>query len=293
MKLKAFGKINLGLRILRKREDGYHDIQTVLHLINCYDEIELKKRKDSAIIIQCNDPAIPTDESNLCHKAVIALREKVGIQEGVEIILNKGIAAGAGLGGGSSNAATVIKGLVEFWDLDVCQNDLFSIMSSIGSDTSFFLSGQTTFATGRGETLEAMDLSIPYWIVVVTPPIHISTSWAYNQFNPENSKSGNDNLRIALFNHLHDEHYLRNVVVNDFEKIVFQSNPEIASLKEQFWESGAFFALMNGSGSSVYGFFKDGKQAEGFIDRFSFPPYRVSLTEPYFKPEPDHFLIKH
>lgn len=292
MILKAFGKINLGLRILRKRDDGYHDIETVFHLINCFDEIELKKRKDGKIIVASDNVEVPTDAANLCVKAATSLQDLTGARKGVEIHLKKGIPVGAGLGGGSTDAASVVKGLVDLWDLDVSLDDLNSILEKIGSDATFFLNGRSAFATGRGEILEPLELSFPYWIVVVTPPIHVSTAWAYKNYHSPRIASPNGSLRHALLEYLHDEHHLNKALVNDFEPLVFQNYPEIAELKKQFFEVGANFALMSGSGSSVYGLFLDGAQAQSFAASFE-PPYRVSLTEPFFKPEPDHFLTKH
>ncbi|MBI4811284.1 MAG: 4-(cytidine 5'-diphospho)-2-C-methyl-D-erythritol kinase [Ignavibacteriales bacterium] len=187
MTLKAYAKINLGLRILRKRDDGYHDIDTVFHRVDLYDEIYLEP--SSTIKVFSNESNLPTDEGNLCIRAAQLLREYSGIEKGVNISLTKNIPIGAGLGGGSSDAAATLIGLTKFWEVDVSQIDLYKLALQLGSDVPYFLKFGTAHATGRGEILDYFDINIPHWIVIVYPNIHISTAWAYqeihnSQFSP-------------------------------------------------------------------------------------------------------------
>src|SRR5437867_6634005 len=175
--IRAYAKINLGLRILRKREDGYHEIETVFHRVNIFDEIRLSP--STGISLTCNDPDIPVNDDNLCMRAASALRDKYAVGKGVHIELKKTIPAGAGLGGGSSDAASTLLGLNQLWKLHLDRENLEPLALRIGSDIPYFLHEGSAYATGRGEKLEDIGIDIPCWIVLVYPKIQISTAWAY------------------------------------------------------------------------------------------------------------------
>ena len=177
--IRAYAKINLGLRILRKRADGYHDIETIFYRIQPYDEIVLELSHGISLV--CNNSELPTDEGNLCVRAAGMLQQHYDIIERVHISLKKSIPVGAGLGGGSSDAASVLTGLVELWKLPASENDLRSFAVQLGSDVPYFLEPGTAYGTGRGEKLDYFDFDFPYWIVLVYPNIHISTAWAYRE----------------------------------------------------------------------------------------------------------------
>jgi len=279
MKLRAYAKINIGLTVLGKRSDGYHDLETIFHEINCFDEIELEQH--SKVAMTADSILVPVDGSNLCLIAANLMQKEKHVRQGVMIHLKKNIPIGAGLGGGSSDAAAVLCGLNNFWELKLSNTQLRVLAAQIGSDVPFFIDGGTACATGRGEILESCSLALPYWIAVVTPLVHISTSWAYRQLKPKgNAKSGE--WQSKLIKQIANPQKIESLVQNDFEQPVFQTYPELQRIKKQLNEMGAVFSLMSGSGSSIYGFFESDAKALAALS--SFPKnYQTSMTEPSFK----------
>ncbi|MCI0705978.1 MAG: 4-(cytidine 5'-diphospho)-2-C-methyl-D-erythritol kinase [Ignavibacteriae bacterium] len=283
MTLRAYAKINLGLQILGKRPDGYHDIETVFHQINIADEIEVT-HGSHGVRLHSDSRDIPSDQSNLCVKAALLLQQITGMQRGADIVLRKRIPIGAGLGGGSSDAAATLIGLTRLWGLDISNDELRTLSLSLGADVPFFIDGGTAYATGKGERLEPIELEVPYWILTVTPAVHVSTSWAYGKLEL-NHHLRHENLRTLVATRIHEPRVMLNKLRNDFEPLVFRYYPEVMQAKERVVRGGADFALMSGSGSSVFGLFSDGSYAKELADALV-NDYRVSLTEPYFKPEP-------
>jgi 4-diphosphocytidyl-2-C-methyl-D-erythritol kinase len=277
MTVRAYAKINLGLRILRKRPDGYHDIETIFHQIDNYDTIEFT-RTEGDIALESNSATLPTDSANLCVKAAQLLQNISHVKEGVKISLTKNIPVGAGLGGGSSDAAATLKGLVKLWGLALRNHELKKIALNLGSDVPFFLEGGTAFATGRGDNLEHFPFELPYWILVATPPVQVSTSWAYSQVQSYTSTGG---LRAIVDN----TKPLFELMTNDLETVVFKAYPEVSNLKKVMSDLGAESALMSGSGSSVFAFFQEEDSANIAALKLS-KSYDTSLTPPSFKPAP-------
>ena len=282
MKVRAYAKINLGLNVLGKRTDGYHDIETVFRLIDLYDELEIVQN-DQGTYFSSNKPELSNDNTNLCLRAAHLLRDLTGCHMGVEMKLTKRIPIGAGLGGGSSDAAATLKGLTKLWSLDISPEELQTISESLGSDVPFFFTGQTAHATGRGEILESFVLPLPYSILVATPPIHVSTAWAYSSLRLDENRN-RPKLRDLFSGTIRDTGVLRRELTNDFEETVFRQYPEILKLKEAILSGGAEVALMSGSGSSVFGFFSSAENARTLASNLS-AHYLTSVTEPQFKPE--------
>ncbi len=283
MKLRAHAKINIGLHILGKRSDGYHDLETIFHEINMFDEIELEAHGQLAMT--ADSILVPVDETNLCLRAAQLLQSELKVEQGALIHLKKNIPVGAGLGGGSSDAAAVLIGLNKLWGLKLKNNKLRKIAAEIGSDVPFFIEGGTAYATGRGEVLQHFDLDVPFWIVLVTPPRHVSTAWAYQSLKSDRQGKTVD-LRNTLTEHLLKPKKLATVVQNDFEETVFEVHPEILRTKETLADSGALFSLMTGSGSSVFGFFDDAGRASSSMKEFP-QTHVVSITEPHFRVRQD------
>ena len=279
MKLRAYAKINIGLHVLRRRPDNFHDIETVFHEIDLFDEIELAL--DDRTAMTADSILVPIDGTNLCLRAALLMQKEKDVKEGVMIHLKKNIPIGAGLGGGSSDATTVLRGLNKLWKLNISNDKLRSLASQLGADVPFFVEGGSAYATGRGEILEHFSLDIPYWIVLVTPPIHVSTGWAYGHLKlHRNGKA--EGLNSILLKNLKNPKKLQSALENDFESSVFEAHPDIQTVKKQLVEAGSVFSLMSGSGSSVFGFFKDEQKAREAIS--SFPKnYHTSLTAPEFK----------
>jgi 4-diphosphocytidyl-2-C-methyl-D-erythritol kinase len=281
---RAYAKINLGLLVLRRRPDGFHDIATVFHRIDLFDELELAA--SDRVTLASDDPAIPTDERNLCVRAALLLKEHLGISRGVDIRLTKRIPAGAGLGGGSSDAAVVLKHLPPLWGADIRKETLAGLALRLGSDVPYFLSTGSAFALGRGEILEPIDLRVPYTILLCNPGIHVSTAWAYAHVT---LSAGADPgiLKRLLHGTLPSPGELARGLRNDFEECVFREYPGVGALKRTMIDGGAIFASMSGSGSSVYGFFDDPTRAGGVAEQLRKKGFVVSLTAPNFRPSPD------
>lgn len=280
MKIKAYAKINLGLRILQKRTDGFHDIETVFHRINLFDELDFLH--SDAISMECDDPDILVDSSNLCIRAAILLKTRIGITRGVHIKLKKNIPVGAGLGGGSSDAAAVLLHLPKFWGFDINKSVLNELALNLGSDVPYFLEDGSAYATGRGEKLVYFKLDFPYWVLMVYPGIHVSTAWAYQSIKLITSRNERD-LKALWQEYIHSPNKLNEYIKNDFESCVFEKYQQIKKLKISLYESGANFVQMSGSGSSVYAFFKEENTAISSELLLS-KEYKTFLTEPNFHP---------
>ena len=284
---QAYSKINIGLRILRKRADGYHDIETVFARILPCDEIILKQ--SDILTLVCAKPELATDENNLCIKAAELLQQQFDVSKGAHITLKKQIPVGAGLGGGSSNAAATLLGLVQLWNLKISAETLSTLSLELGSDVPYFLHHGMAHATGRGEMLDYFDLEIPYWIVLVYPNIHVSTVWAYREIDvtasstKETAKSHQSSFKDLVIKNIHHPEQLRMTIVNDFESVVMKAYPLIAQIKKGLYDNGAVFAQMSGSGSSVYGFFETEEGAASVLRQFE-KRYAVFLTPPNFSP---------
>ena len=253
----APAKINLGLHIIRRRADGYHDLATVFHPIGWADRITVSPAEKISLI--CTDAMLSSGEDNLVIRAARLLREVAGIDQGASFHLEKILPHGAGLGGGSSDAATVLRMLCKLWKLDDATLALESLALKIGSDVPFFLHGQTAYAEGRGERLTPMtDYVFPFSLAVIVPPIHISTAWAFQQVSV--SETNPTNLMEVVRSN--DLDRWRQELINDFEKPVFSQWPTIEKIKSSLLHSGAGFASLTGSGAGVYGIFESKEDAK-------------------------------
>jgi len=274
---RAYAKINLGLHVLEKRPDGYHNIETVFHRINLFDTISFDS--SPTIAITSSSTIVPRDERNICFKAASLLRELWGIHEGVRISIQKNIPVGAGLGGGSSDAATVLLHLPAFWRHTASDNLLHSLAIQLGSDVPYFLERGSALAKGRGESLEYFSFDVPYTILLCNPGIHVSTAWAYQHVKPARSSV---DLKDLVVRGMENPSALSGLT-NDFEETVFKEHQVIGQIKQTMLHSGAVCSLMSGSGSSVYGLFpsrKDVETCEGILRQRG---YFVSMTAPHFQ----------
>ncbi len=267
--LNSPAKINFGLNIISRRPDGYHNIETIFYPIKLQDEIVLK-RSDS-FTFKCNIETLSTGKDNLIVKALNILEIHTGQKFNVDIILKKNISIGAGLGGGSSNAASILVGINSLFDLKIPAEDLFDMAVKLGSDVPFFLDPKPKFAEGKGEILKELDFKIDYPILIINPGIHVSTEWAYSKIIP---KKPVKNLYSIIENGFKNFSELKELVTNDFEQVVFEKFPQIREIKDKLYNLGAEFALMTGSGSTLIGIFPDiikAKEADkNFSEYFTF-----------------------
>ena len=257
----SFAKINLTLRILGRRPDGYHEIETVLQAVSLHDNLHFTTTRED-IEFSSDDAAIPQDQANLVVQAAQALRNRFGIQAGARIRLEKRIPAQAGLGGGSSNAAVTLLTLVRLWNVQVTAEDLFQLSASLGADVPFFLQGGCALATGTGTELAPLKDLPAQQVVIVKPQAGISTSEAYRALKapalttPKAVSILASSLTQASFSDS-EQWRLCDHLENDFERVIFDMDPEIRRVKETLMQVGARCALLAGSGSSVFGIFEN------------------------------------
>jgi 4-diphosphocytidyl-2-C-methyl-D-erythritol kinase len=243
--LTAPAKINLSLRILGKRPDGFHELETLMAPLNLADEIEIVHAPGHAIELTCNDPEIPTDSGNLCVRAVELFREETGIAHGISVSLMKRIPHGAGLGGGSSDAAAVLKGLNVLFDEPLVNEELALLAASLGSDVPFFLHDGPALCKGRGEILEEASAIPERRILLIKPPFPVPTAWAYKRY-AEVNESGHK-LPIDPVQYLDGIE-----LVNDLEPPVFAKYLLLPAMKEWLLEQSCVeSAFMTGSGSTM------------------------------------------
>jgi 4-diphosphocytidyl-2-C-methyl-D-erythritol kinase len=256
LKYFAYSKINFGLQVLNKRLDGFHNINTVFYLINLYDEMEFSE-SDTIEIISKPEFNIPT-EDNLIYKAGKLFLESNKIKKGFKVEVKKNIPSGGGLGGGSSDAAFTLIALNRLFDTGLSHNVLVHLASKIGSDCAFFINGhRSAIGKSRGELLTNISFLLNYKIAIVNPGIHISTPLAYKLLNRDEKPIQELDFKEILKNNQDNPIYFRDKIFNDFEDVIFPLNPEIENIKNKLYALGAEFALMSGSGSTVFGIFPE------------------------------------
>ncbi|WP_132054379.1 4-(cytidine 5'-diphospho)-2-C-methyl-D-erythritol kinase [Pseudocnuella soli] len=243
-------KINLGLHIVGKRPDGFHDLETIFYPLPLYDALELVHSKDGATTLQVTGITIDAHaEDNICIKAYRLIQQTHQIPP-VQIHLHKNIPSGAGLGGGSADGAFMLQLLNKKFALGLSNEQLMGLSLQLGSDCPFFIYNQPCFAQGRGERLQPVTLDLSaYAIVLVNPKIHINTGWAFAQLQPDRQHS--NLLQVAQ----QPIGYWKTDMTNDFEPPVFAAYPEIAKIKETLYDAGAAYASLTGTGSTVFALF--------------------------------------
>ena len=261
IKFKTPAKINLGLHIHGKREDGFHELETIFQMVSLYDDVELELLS-SGIKLECDSPGVPTDDTNLAYKAANLLRQSYQVEDkGVSIRLKKNIPFGAGLGGGSGNAAGVLMGLNHLWNLKIEREKLSELAAELGSDVPFFLTSPCALGMGRGEKLKALKPCAKFQVLLVFPGFPVATSWVYQNLKLKLTKREN-NISILRKNlSLSDITSLGSQLYNDLEPLVIQRFPEVQVVKDELWAWGALGVLLSGSGSTVFGIFDDPDKA--------------------------------
>ena len=273
-------KVNLSLEVIRRRADGFHEIETIFQSIDLADRMRVELTNDAKVEIVCATPGIPTDATNLCSRAIVAMRKIAGRSLGARITLEKRIPAGAGLGGGSANAAGIIRAVDRALGLALPARTLEKVAASVGSDVPFLLHGGTMVGRGRGEILTPLDALRGGFFVVVKPDISIPTAWVYS------------NLNFRLTHH-RPRLNLRAVSAvlarfpkapwpyrNALESIVFPAYPAVAKLWEELVSERPCFASMTGSGSALYAIFDRESRAAEVAERFSVRGLFTSVAKP-------------
>lgn len=254
--LKSNAKINLGLNIVSKREDGFHNLETIFYPINLFDEITFTKSNNFSFI--SSDQTLNKEQTNLIIRSKEELERYFRKELLVEIVLKKNIPIGAGLGGGSSNAASTLLALIKLFNIQIETKQLQDIALKLGSDVPYFLNPVPSFAESRGEILSPINLRLDKYLLIVNPGIHISTKWAFNQITPKQPLTSLKSLINYSKIEIED---LMSFASNDFEKIVFDHFPEVKEIKDKMIEFDAVFSMMTGTGSTVWGMFDDEEAA--------------------------------
>jgi 4-diphosphocytidyl-2-C-methyl-D-erythritol kinase len=266
IEIKANAKINLALAVKHKRDDGYHELELIFQEIDLFDRLVLSS--DNAINFITNSSDLTNESDNICIKAVRLMQHEFNIP-GLKIYLEKRIPIGGGLGGGSSDAAAVLKGTRELYKLTVPDEHLLALASELGADVPFFIIGKAAYGTGIGEILRPITIYKDYHVLLVIPDVRISTVWAYKNLNLAlTSKSGDYKFRGFRFQDLKLSDF-RSEFFNDFEESVFKAYPSLRDLKSRLYDEGASFAAMSGSGSVLFGLFDTEKSCSLALNAMS------------------------
>lgn len=267
-------KINLALEVLGRRSDGFHSIRSILAPITLHDTVTLSPGGRKFTFH--GGQGAPKDEGNLAWRAAGLLAERTGVRHGVDVRIVKRIPIAAGLGGGSSNAATVLRLLNDLWETGLSDEKLAALGLELGSDVPFFLRGSTCLATGRGEILEPLQSSSPVELVLVHPALKVSSQWAYDHVPEELTRAGGATsmVKVALASARLD--LLAANLVNDLEAGVAKAHPVVAEAKRRLKAAGALGAVMSGSGPTVFGIAPDAETAEKIAKKVASPKWKVS-----------------
>ena len=276
--IKSYAKINLGLKVLDLLSDGYHSIITIMQEINFFDLISISKKEKSKIKLICNGPIdVPDDKTNLCYKAAKLIYDNYNCTNGVDISLTKNIPIGAGLGGGSSNAATVLKQLNDILELNISKNHLHELALEIGCDVPFFIDGGIQLCEGKGEKLTPLSVDLSkYFIILILPNFSISTKWAYSFFKNDLCKRFDSN-KFRSFQHCVDW----TLFENDFEKVINLTYPEIDQIRSVLESQKALFVSLSGSGSTMFGVFDDILNVD--LTNHTLKSHNSHIVKPIFK----------
>jgi 4-diphosphocytidyl-2-C-methyl-D-erythritol kinase len=250
---KAPAKINLSLDVLYKRQDGYHEVEMVMTMVDLADRIEMQELPRDTIIISSQAGYIPLDEKNLAFQAARLIKDRYEVKQGVYIHLDKKIPVAAGLAGGSSDAAATLRGLNRLWELNIPEEELQKLGAELGSDVPFCIGGGTAVARGRGEKLERIPSPPQCWVILAKPPINVSTSDIYGKLIAKDIKRGPASRDILQAIQSKSFDKLCEGLGNVLEDVTLPLYPEVRHLKECMQRLGADGVLMSGSGPTVFG----------------------------------------
>ena len=258
IELLSPAKVNVFLKITGQRIDGYHELLTVFVPVSLYDKLIISK-SEKELEVYYRGREIPNNQNNLVSRAAISFFEKTGIKKGIKITLIKNIPISSGLGGGSSNAATTLKGLNQLWPNALSKEDLEKLALSLGADVPFFLLQKPAMARGIGEILQPIENFPSLWYVIVSPNLMISTAWTYERFKLNLTNNRNQNKMSSFKKNIFN---IPELLFNDLERVTLVKYPFLSSIKESLLQVGALGALMTGSGPSIFGLFDSAKKAQ-------------------------------
>ncbi len=267
IRLKAYAKVNLGLDVLRKREDGYHEVKMVMQSIDIFDRIEMKKIRKPEIIVNTNLKFLPTNQDNLVYKAARLMFDEYKLPDGIFINLKKYIPVAAGMAGGSTDAAAVLYGINRMYELNLPISRLMELGVKIGADVPFCLMRGTVLAEGIGEKLTKLSPAPSCHVVIAKPPYGVSTKWVYTTLKADEIKEHPDIDRLIAAINENNLRKMAYLMGNVLETVTEKEYTGIADIKNIMMEEGALNALMSGSGPTVFGLFEEKDNAERAIKK--------------------------
>ena len=289
MRLKALAKINLGLDVLRRKEDGYHEVKMIMQTINLHDQIHMRKIKEDEIRIRTNLHYLPNNENNLAYKAAKILKDEFDIKGGVTINLKKVIPVAAGMAGGSSDAAAVLFGMNKMYGLGLSMQELMDRGVKLGADVPYCIMRGTALAEGIGEKLTKLPAMPKCHILIAKPPISVSTKFVYENLHANDLKP-EDHPPVDVQVEALKEGDLKKLVANMgnvLERVTVPEYPVINELKQMMLDCGALGSMMSGSGPTVFGIFENEEDAKAAFDKIekSGLSKQIYLTTPYNQKE--------
>jgi 4-diphosphocytidyl-2-C-methyl-D-erythritol kinase len=262
IEIDSYSKINLTLNILGKRQDGYHNIETIMQSINLADRIVIREEKEG-VKVKCNHPLVPTDTQSLTYRSAKKILNKYGIKKGVKIEIDKKIPLASGMAGGSANSASILVGINKLFALNLSNKDLREIGEELGMDVPFCIQNGTALAYHRGEKVTPLpQINPPLWIIVINPGFEIPTKWAYNNLDLDliKRKKNNTTAMLSALKEGRLEGIAKNLF-NSFEELIIKKYREIRKIKDRLIEEGVLGTLMSGSGPTVFGIAQNKEQA--------------------------------
>ena len=255
IQLKAYAKINLGLDVIRKRDDGYHEVKMIMQSINMYDELILKKNNSGSIVLTTNESSIPTDERNLVYKAIMMLKNEFNIEEGIEAYLEKNIPVEAGMAGGSTDCAATLKGMNKLFNLNLNEEELKIRGKKLGADVPYCIIGGTALSEGIGEVLTKIKTPPQCIIVIAKPAVGVSTKFVYENLKIDQLDKHPDIDGMIEDINNNDLYAMAKKMDNVLETVTIPAYPVISEIKQIMIDNGAINSLMSGSGPTVFGIY--------------------------------------
>jgi 4-diphosphocytidyl-2-C-methyl-D-erythritol kinase len=276
--LPSFAKVNLGLEVLGTREDGYHELRTIFQTVDLHDDVELRTRREG-ITLACSHPAVPEDATNLAWKAAASLAAYARVKRGVAIRITKRVPVAGGLGGGSSNAATVLRGLDHLWRLGLGRDGLLPVARRLGADVPYFLFGGTALGLSRGDEIWPLQRQVRAHFVIVDPDRPVSTAAVFSRVDATLTPRSNSRTIFRFISQDEGGAPFWGALSNDLEGAALEEAPDLvprlSRIRATLVEEGACLAALSGSGSSYFGLFEDGGGARAARDRLARHGFRA------------------
>lgn len=266
LQLKAYGKINLALDVLRKREDGYHDLDMIMQMVDVYDDIIIEKNNIKDIVVKTDKAVLSNGKDNLAYMAAKTLMDEFGISQGVIITINKRIPIAGGMAGGSSDCATTMIGINQMFNLGLDKKALMERGVKLGADVPYCILGGTAIARGIGEVLTPLKTPPQCHVIIAKPPVSVSTAFVYGHIRPNQIKKHPDVEKMVEAINNQDLKMLAALLSNVMEEVTIPEYPIIQDIKEVMLENGALNSIMSGSGPTVFGLYDDKESAEKTVE---------------------------